>query len=131
MVGPGPHQVDRAVVGDSAARSRRSGRCSPGLLLEHFWWGSVFLVTLPLIARRPRRSRFTLIPAHVNETTEPVDNLGGVLSVVLVGALVLAINFAAVPDEGTLALGLAVIGLAAAGRRSCSDSAGRATRSTT
>ena len=29
------------------------------------------------------------VPAHVNETTEPVDNLGGILSVVLVGALVL------------------------------------------
>ena len=27
------------------------------------------------------------VPAHVNETTEPVDNLGGILSVVLVGAL--------------------------------------------
>ena len=48
-----------------------------------------------------------LVPAHVNETTEPVDNLGGILSVVLVAALVLAINFAPVPNEGTLALGLA------------------------
>ena len=40
------------------------------------------------------------VPSHVNETTEPVDNLGGILSVVLVAALVLAINFAAVPNEG-------------------------------
>ena len=47
------------------------------------------------------------VPAHVNESTEPVDNLGGILSLVLVGALILAINFAPVPNEGTLSLGLA------------------------
>ena len=40
------------------------------------------------------------VPAHVNEATEPVDNLGGILSVVLVAALVLAINFAPVPGQG-------------------------------
>ena len=53
------------------------------------------------------------VPAHVNETTEPVDNPGGILSVVLVAALILSINFAPVPNKGTLALGLAVIALAA------------------
>jgi hypothetical protein len=42
-----------------------------------------------------------------------VDNLGGILSVLLVGALILAINFAPVPNEGALVLGLAVIALAA------------------
>ena len=54
------------------------------------------------------------VPSHVNETTDPVDNLGGVLSVVLVGTLILAINFAPVPNKGTLALGLAAIAVAAA-----------------
>ncbi|HEX6024009.1 MAG TPA: MFS transporter, partial [Solirubrobacter sp.] len=44
---------------------------------------------------------------------EPVDNLGGILSVLLVAALVLAINFAAVPSGGALALGLGAIALAA------------------
>ena len=34
------------------------------------------------------------IPAHVGETTEPVDNLGGILSLLMVGALILALNFA-------------------------------------
>jgi hypothetical protein len=53
------------------------------------------------------------VPAHVNETSDPVDNLGGMLSVLLVAALVLAINFAPVPNRGTLALGLAAIALAA------------------
>jgi hypothetical protein len=54
------------------------------------------------------------VPSHVNEGTEPVDHLGGVLSVVLVAAVVLAINFAPVPDKATLALELTAIALIAA-----------------
>jgi MFS transporter, DHA2 family, multidrug resistance protein len=79
-----------------------------GLLLEHFWWGSVFLITLPL-AVVALVLAVLFVPAHVNETTEPVDNLGGVLSIVFVGALILAINFAPVPNKGTLTLVLAVL----------------------
>src|SRR4029079_7341289 len=48
-------------------------------------------------------------PAHVNEGTEPVDHPGGVLSIVLVGALILGINFAAVPNETTLIISLFVV----------------------
>lgn len=77
-----------------------------GLLLESFWWGSVFLVTVPLIVIAvPLTLKF--IPAHVNEATEPVDNIGGILSVILVGALIVAINFATVPDSTVLVLSLA------------------------
>jgi MFS transporter, DHA2 family, multidrug resistance protein len=43
-----------------------------------------------------------------------VDNLGGILSVVLVAALVLAINLVAAPDQGRLALELGVLALVAA-----------------
>ena len=56
-----------------------------GALLEKFWWGSVFLVTLPL-AGVALVMAIKLVPAHVNETTEPVDNLGGILSAVMIGA---------------------------------------------
>lgn len=88
------------------------GPLTSGVLLERYWWGSVFLVTLPLIlAAVPLALR--LIPAHVHETTDPVDNLGGILSAVLIGTFILAINFAPVPDAGTLVLGLTVVGLAA------------------
>jgi EmrB/QacA subfamily drug resistance transporter len=83
-----------------------------GALLEHFWWGSVFLITLPLVGVALVMA-LVFVPAHVNETSDPVDNLGGILSVVLVGSLILAINFAPVPNAGTAALGLAVIALAA------------------
>jgi hypothetical protein len=53
------------------------------------------------------------VPAHVNETTDPVDTLGGILSVVLVASLVLAINIAPVPGKGALTIGLAVVAVAA------------------
>lgn len=79
-----------------------------GLLLEHFYWGSVFLLTLPLAVVAIVLA-WRLVPAHVNESTEPVDNLGGILSLVLVGALILAINFAPVPNAGTLTAALAIV----------------------
>jgi predicted MFS family arabinose efflux permease len=83
-----------------------------GALLEEFYWGSVFLVTLPL-AVVALVLALVFVPGNVNETSDPVDNLGGILSVVLVGSLVLAINFAPVPNEGALVVGLALIALAA------------------
>jgi MFS transporter, DHA2 family, multidrug resistance protein len=83
-----------------------------GLCLGHFWWGSVFLITLPLavvaLVMAPK-----LVPAHVNEGTEPVDNLGGAFSVLMIGALILGINFLAVPNEGTLVAILFLIVVAA------------------
>ncbi len=83
-----------------------------GGLLEKFDWGSVFLITLPLVVVAFPMA-LKLVPAHVNEATDPVDNLGGMLSVLLVAALILAINFAPVPSKGALALGLGAVALAA------------------
>src|SRR3954462_4173163 len=83
-----------------------------GALLEHFDWGSVFLITLPLVVIAVPMA-WIYVPSHINETSDPVDNLGGILSVALVAALILAINFAPVPNKGTLALGLAAIAVAA------------------
>lgn len=81
-----------------------------GLLLQWFWWGSVFLVTLPL-AVLALVLTWRLVPAHVYETTERVDNLGGVLSAVSIGALVVAINFVTVANLRTAALVLMAVAL--------------------
>jgi MFS family permease len=83
-----------------------------GALLTQFEWESVFLITLPL-ALLALIMALRYVPAHVNEATDPVDNLGGIVSVLLVAAIVLAINFAAVPNRGALTLGLALIAVAA------------------
>lgn len=87
--------------------------CGPvvaGFLLEHYSWRSVFVITLPLAAIAFLMA-WKYVPAHVNETTEPVDNLGGILSMVLVGALILGINFAPVSNEHALSLTLFAIAI--------------------
>jgi MFS family permease len=84
-----------------------------GALLLQFDWGSVFLVTLPLaVIALALAIRF--VPAHVDEATDPVDNLGGILSVVMVAGVVLAINFVTIPGAAAAAAGIAAIGIAAA-----------------
>jgi DHA2 family multidrug resistance protein-like MFS transporter len=89
------------------------GPLAAGAMLEKFWWGSVFLITLPLAVVAFVLAR-AVVPAHVGEATEPVDNLGGILSALMIGGLVLAINFTTVPDRAGLAIGLFVIAAAAA-----------------
>jgi len=85
-----------------------------GALLEHFWWGSVFLITLPLaVVALVLALKF--VPAHVNEATDPVDNFGGILSALMIAALILGINFAPVPGKDAVAVGLVVVAVAAAG----------------
>jgi hypothetical protein len=95
MVRARAHEVDRALVQHRWAIAAL-GPLLSGLLLQHFWWGSVFLITLPLaVVALVLAAR--LVPAHVNEATDPVDNLGGILSMLLVGALILGINFRTSP----------------------------------
>ncbi|MFM8236226.1 MAG: DHA2 family efflux MFS transporter permease subunit [Actinomycetota bacterium] len=63
------------------------GPVAGGFLLEHFWWGSVFLVNIPIVA-------VALLVGHrlVPEYREPhpgrFDRVGLALSVATVGALV-------------------------------------------
>ena len=83
-----------------------------GWLLTFAWWGSVFLLTAPL-ALGALVLAIAFVPSHVNETTEPVDHLGGILSVIGVVSLVLAINFAPSPGEGVVALTGGAIALVA------------------
>jgi DHA2 family multidrug resistance protein-like MFS transporter len=68
-----------------------------GLLLGRFWWGSVFLPSVPIALLVVVLAALWL-PRHAGETSEPVDHPGGVLSVVSIGPLVLAISL--VPNYG-------------------------------
>jgi MFS transporter, DHA2 family, multidrug resistance protein len=85
-----------------------------GALLEGFDWWSVFIISAPLAAIALFFA-WRFVPAHVNETTEPVDHLGGILSIALVGTLILAINLAPEPGKGMTAVILGILALAAAG----------------
>jgi DHA2 family multidrug resistance protein-like MFS transporter len=81
-----------------------------GLLLGRFWWGSVFLPSVPIAVLVVVLAGLWL-PRHAGESSEPVDHLGGGLSVVFIGPLVLAISL--VPNYGFngLVLGLFALSL--------------------
>jgi EmrB/QacA subfamily drug resistance transporter len=70
-----------------------------GFLLEHFWWGSVFLVNVPVIAFA-LVAGFVLIPKTRDHDQGRLDPVGALLSVVGLGSLVLAIIEA--PNHGWL-----------------------------
>jgi DHA2 family multidrug resistance protein-like MFS transporter len=85
-----------------------------GWLLQYFWWGSVFLIALPLVLIALVVGLLVL-PWHASEEVFRVDHLGGVLSVFAVGGLVLTIEHA---DKGFttqwfIYLAVALVGLAA------------------
>ncbi|MGY1733273.1 MFS transporter [Geodermatophilus sp. SYSU D01045] len=109
--GPGRTKAIALWSGLGGAIAALGPVCS-GLVLEQFWWGSVFLLTLPLAALALVLA-WVSVPSHVNESTGGVDNWGGLLSLVLVGSLILSINFAPVPDRTTLTLVLAAVALLA------------------
>lgn len=50
-----------------------------GLLLEHYWWGSVFLINIPLVAIG-LIAVATLVPESRSQQRRPIDFLGVVLS---------------------------------------------------
>jgi len=111
--GPGPARTHSIALWSALGGAIAAlGPLVSGFLLERFEWGSVFLVTLPLAAVALFMA-WRFVPAHVNETVDPVDNLGGILSALLVGTLILAINFAPVPNMTALVIGLALVCLAA------------------
>ena len=85
-----------------------------GFLLGEFWWGSVFLVTLPLAAiALVLAARLRARPTSTRPT-DSVDHLGGVMSIIAVGALVIGITFAPEPGEAAIAVGLLAVAVLAA-----------------
>ena len=75
-----------AVVGAAVALGPISG----GFLLEHFWWGSVFIVNLPLgVIALALGAR--LIPTSRDPEAPRFDLVGTVLSIASIGGLVYTI----------------------------------------
>ncbi|MFJ7018103.1 MFS transporter [Streptomyces sp. NPDC101117] len=61
-----------------------------GFLLDHFWWGAIFLVNLP-VAALALVAVVTLVPESKNPQGDRPDVVGAVLSTVGMAALVFAI----------------------------------------
>jgi EmrB/QacA subfamily drug resistance transporter len=66
------------------------GPLTGGFLLEHFYWGSVFLVNLPIVIFGLIAGVF-LIPDSRDPAAPRLDPIGAVLSIVGLGALLFAI----------------------------------------
>jgi EmrB/QacA subfamily drug resistance transporter len=73
------------------------GPVSTGVLLSHFWYGSVFLVNVPIITAALVAGWF-LLPKSRDPLEAEVDPLGAVLSIVGIVALVYGLIEA--PDHG-------------------------------
>jgi MFS family permease len=109
--GPGPARTRSiamwAALGGAISVS---GPLLAGILLTFTTWPWVFFIVIPL-AVVALFLAIRNIPAHVNETTEKVDNLGGILSVILVAAFVLSLNFLPIAQYRTAAIGLLLVAL--------------------
>jgi len=108
--GPGPGRTRSialwAAIGGAISVS---GPLLSGIILQiPLYWGWVFWIVIPL-ALVALVLAMKFIPAHVNEATEPVDHLGGILSVILVGTFVLSLNFLPVAGYQQFAVALLVI----------------------
>ena len=66
------------------------GPVAGGFLLEHFWWGSVFLINIPIVAISLLIGA-RIIPDSRNENAHKIDKTGFLLSVVAVSALVFTV----------------------------------------
>lgn len=107
---------DRAkAIGIWAGTAGLGGALGPltgGFLVTHFYWGSVFLVNVPIVIIGLIAGVF-LIPTSKDPSTPKLDPVGAVLSIVGLAILLYAIIEA--PSEGwtsTSTLGLGALGLA-------------------
>ena len=101
---PSSLSMVRSIFSDSAQRTRAIaiwsagatggaalGPLIGGVLLEHFWWGSVFLINVPVMILALAFG-LRLLPESRSETTQPVDLISSVLSILAIVPLVYAVK---------------------------------------
>ena len=80
------------------------GPVSGGFLLEHFWWGSVFIINVPVVILALVAGRL-LVPTSRDPAAPRLDWVGAALSIVGLTALVWSIIEA--PERGWTSSGVA------------------------
>jgi EmrB/QacA subfamily drug resistance transporter len=111
-----PHERARAIAiwAGLAGAGAAVGPVASGFLLEHFWWGSVFLVNVPLVLTALIAGR-VLVPTSRNPNAEPLDPVGAALSMVGLGAVLYGIiegpaqGWGAATTVGPLLSGVAIL----------------------
>ena len=109
-----PHQRTVAIgvwIGAFSAGSA-IGPVLGGLILEYFWWGSVFLLALPVVATLlilgPR-----ILPEYRDPDAGRLDPASAILAVGAVLAVIFGLKQIAMDGPGPLAIGAIVLGLLA------------------
>jgi EmrB/QacA subfamily drug resistance transporter len=94
-----PHERTKAIAvwAGIAGGGAAIGPIASGYLLKHFWWGSVFLVNVPIVVLALVAGRF-ILPTSRDPQHGRLDPIGALLSIVGLSALVYAIIEA--PDHG-------------------------------
>jgi EmrB/QacA subfamily drug resistance transporter len=113
-----PHERAKAIAvwAGLAGAGAAIGPVTGGFLLEHFWWGSVFLVNIPLVLGALAAGR-VLVPTSKDPQAERLDPVGAGLSIVGLGAVLYGIiegpthGWTAPVTLGALLSGLAVLAL--------------------
>ncbi len=90
------------------------GPITGGVLLEHFWWGSVFIVNVPIVISGLALG-FMFVPESRDPSEAALDPIGALLSIIALGSLLWAVIEA--PSHGwgssvivaTFAFGLVVL----------------------
>jgi DHA2 family multidrug resistance protein-like MFS transporter len=108
-----PSQRTTAIWITSFSAGGAIGPVLGGVLLEHFWWGSVFLLALPvmalLLALGPR-----VLPEYRDPQAGRLDLVSAAMSLVAVLAVVFGLKLIAQDGPGPLAVLAVVVGLAVA-----------------
>ncbi|CAL9571786.1 Multidrug efflux pump LfrA [Streptomyces sp. enrichment culture] len=100
------------IWGATASAGTAVGPIAGGFLLEHFWWGSVFLVNLPVMAVLVLVGT-KLLPESRNPDPGPWDLLSVVLSLAGMAGVVYAVKEAAAHGFAWSTLAAGVLGTAA------------------
>src|SRR4249919_3854958 len=105
-----PHERGRAigVWAGTAGIGIALGPLTGGFLLEHFYWGSIFLVNLPIVIFG-LFAAFVLIPNSKDPSAPKLDPIGALLSIAALVSLLFAIIEA--PSEGWTEPKIVITGL--------------------
>jgi len=88
-----PPEERAKAIGAWAGVAGAAGAVGPiasGWLLEHFYWGSVFWLNVPVVAVAVVAGYF-LVPTSRDPDVSPLDPVGALLSIGMIGSLVYAV----------------------------------------